>query len=50
LKFIEFGVGNKWLIRTKTEKSDGTEFEEKGIVSPITFHSLYIRIWIGKAV
>jgi hypothetical protein len=50
LKFIEFGLGNKWLIRTETEKSDGTEFEEKGIVSPITFHSLYFRIWIGKAV
>jgi len=50
LKFIEFGFGNKWLIRTETELSDGTEYEEKGIVRPIKFQSVYIRVWIRKSV
>lgn len=50
LKFIEFGIGNTWLVRTETELEDGTEYEEKGIVRPIKFYSLYIRIWISKTV
>ncbi|MHA6532057.1 DUF3977 family protein [Paenibacillus sp. BAC0078] len=50
MKYIEFGIGNKWLIRTETELSNGTEFEEKGIVRPIKFQSAYIRIWIRKTV
>ncbi|WP_040204311.1 DUF3977 family protein [Neobacillus jeddahensis] len=50
MKFIELGIGNRWLIRTETELSDGTEFEEKGIIYPIKFQSLYLRFWIGKTV
>ncbi|QFG01175.1 DUF3977 family protein [Psychrobacillus glaciei] len=50
MKFIEFGIGNTWIIRTETELEDGTEYEEKGIKGPIKFYSLYIRIWIGKTV
>jgi hypothetical protein len=50
LKYIEFGIGNTWLIRTETELEDGTEYEEKGIIGPIKFYSLYLRIWIGKNV
>jgi len=50
LKFIEFGIGNTWLVRTETELADGTEYEEKGIVGPIQYHSLYLRVWIGKTV
>ncbi|MDX8362744.1 DUF3977 family protein [Cytobacillus sp. IB215316] len=50
MKYIEFGIGNKWLIRTETELSDGTEYEEKGIVGPIQFNSVYIRIWVRKTV
>ena len=50
MKFIEFGIGNKWLIRTETERSDGTEFEEKGIVGPIRMRSVYFRCWVGKTV
>lgn len=50
LKYIEFGLGNKWFIRTETEIDDGTEYEEKGIVRPIRFQSAYIRIWICKTV
>lgn len=50
MKFIEFGMGNTWFIRTETELKDGTEYEEKGIQGPINFRSFYIRIWIGKKV
>ncbi|WP_074100484.1 DUF3977 family protein [Paenibacillus sp. P3E] len=50
MKYIEFGVGNRWLLRTETERTDGTEIEEKGVVHPIKFHSLYIRVWIRKTV
>ena len=50
MKFIEFGIGNTWLIRTETELEDGTEYEEKDIKVPINFYSLYLRIWIGKTV
>jgi hypothetical protein len=50
LKYIELGIGNTWVVRTETELEDGTEYEEKGIIGPIKFYSLYIRIWIGKTV
>ncbi|HGH1672321.1 MULTISPECIES: DUF3977 family protein [Bacillus] len=50
MKFIEIGIGNKWFLRTETELSDGSEFEEKGISYPIKFQSVYIRIWIRKTV
>lgn len=29
MKYIEFGLGNTWFIRTETELEDGSEFEEK---------------------
>ena len=50
MKFIEFGLGNRWIIRTETELEDGSEFEEKGIRGPIKVQSLYMRIWFGKTV
>ncbi|MDM5185976.1 DUF3977 family protein [Bacillus sp. DX4.1] len=50
MKYIEIGIGNTWLVRTETELNDGTEYEEKGIVRPIKFHSLYVRIWIRNTV
>lgn len=50
MKYIEFGIGNRWLLRTETELDDGTEYEEKGIVRPVRFQSLYLRLWIGKTV
>jgi hypothetical protein len=46
--YIEFGIGNKWLLRTETELEDGSEYEEKGLKGPIRFQSVYIRVWIGK--
>ncbi len=48
VKYIEVGIGNKWFIRTETEREDGTEFEQKGIVKPIYFESLYVRVWFRK--
>lgn len=50
MKYIELGIGNKWLIRTETELCDGTEVEERGKKSPIHFKSIYVRVWIGKKV
>jgi len=50
LKYVEFGIGNTWIIRTETEFNDGSEIEEKGIVRPLTFHSMYFRLWLGKTV
>ncbi|MEH7215922.1 DUF3977 family protein, partial [Bacillus toyonensis] len=29
MKYIEIGIGNRWFVRTETENTDGTEFEEK---------------------
>ncbi|MGG2065227.1 DUF3977 family protein [Bacillus sp. S14(2024)] len=48
MKYIEFGIGNKWLVRTEIEYEDGTETEQCGIVRPIHFESVYMRCWIGK--
>lgn len=50
MKYIEFGIGNTWLVRTEFEFEDGYEFEEKGVSGPINFVSIYFRIWIGKRV
>ncbi len=50
MKYIEFGLGNTWLIRTETELEDGTEYEKKGIKGPVKIHSFYMRLWIGNTV
>jgi hypothetical protein len=50
LKYIEFGIGNRWLVRTETEKPDGTETEARGIIGPVKCRSLYIRVWIRRTV
>ncbi|OPA72803.1 hypothetical protein BVG16_32065 [Paenibacillus selenitireducens] len=44
MKYIEVGIGNTWIDRTETELANGSEFEQKGIVKPIVFHSVYIRV------
>lgn len=49
-KFIEFGYGNTWWLRTEFEHADGSEFEMRGIVGNIKPISLYMRIWLGKTV
>lgn len=50
MKYIEIGFGNRWPVRTETEFADGTETEQKGIVGPIKFHSVYFRVWVGTTV
>ena len=50
MKYIEAGIGNRWLLRTEIEKENGTEYEVRGIQGPIQFHSAYIRLWIWKTV
>ena len=49
-KYIEFGFGNTYLVRTEFEHADGSEFEMKGIVGKIKPVSLYLRMWLGKSV
>ncbi|WP_238651048.1 DUF3977 family protein [Paenibacillus piscarius] len=50
MKYIEFGIGNRWLVRTEFEQPDGTEVELKGVVRPVKFRSLYVRVWLRKTV
>ncbi|MFJ6413530.1 hypothetical protein CHI12_14485 [Terribacillus saccharophilus] len=50
MKYIEIGLGNRWLIRTEFENEDRTEYEKKGIDFPIYLHSFYFRIWINRSV
>lgn len=33
-KYIELGLGNRWLIRTEIENLDGTEYEVRGAHGP----------------
>lgn len=48
--YIEFGIGNRWLLRTEYKLEDGTEFEKQGADFPKKLESLYVRVWIGKRV
>lgn len=50
MKYIELGIGNKYLLRTEIELTNDYEFEVKGIAGGIRYKSLYFRIWIGKKV
>ncbi|MGE7622914.1 DUF3977 family protein [Viridibacillus sp. NPDC096237] len=50
MKFIEIGIGNTWIVRIETELEGGSEFEERGIIGPIIFKSVYLRIWLFKTV
>ncbi len=50
MKYIEFGFGNSWLLRTEIEIADGTEHEQRGILGPLKPRSAYIRIWIRRTV
>ena len=43
---LESGIGG--LFERKLKIKDGTEFEERGIIKPIYFESLYVRIWFRK--
>ncbi|WP_058304127.1 DUF3977 family protein [Gorillibacterium timonense] len=49
-KYVEFGIGNRWLLRTELEHEDGTETEVKGFQRPFRCHSVYMRLWIGHRV
>ncbi|WP_175073960.1 DUF3977 family protein [Terribacillus sp. AE2B 122] len=46
MKYIEIGLGNRWLIRTECENEDRTEYEKKGI----DFHLFHFHIWINRSV
>ncbi|UTR07061.1 DUF3977 family protein [Alkalihalobacillus sp. LMS6] len=50
MKYLECGIGNRWLLRTEVEHKDGTEVEYRGWQGPIVCQSFYIRVWVGRAV
>lgn len=50
MKYIEAGIGNKWVVRTEIEMENGNEYEVRGIKGPIHFQSAYIRFWLWKTV
>ncbi|WP_099302628.1 DUF3977 family protein [Bacillus sp. Marseille-P3800] len=50
MKYIECGIGNRWLLRTEVELLDGTEIEYRGCRGPIVFQSIYIRLWFRRSV
>ena len=47
MKYLEFGIGNTWLVRTEVELDNDYEFEMKGWKGGIRFESCYIRLWLG---
>ena len=47
MKYLEFGIGNTWLVRTEVELDNDYEFEMKGWKGGIRFKSCYIRLWLG---
>jgi hypothetical protein len=49
-KYVEFGLGNRWFVRTETEFEDGTETEHWGFSHLSEIHGLYLRVWIGRRV
>ncbi|MBP1041875.1 DUF3977 family protein [Vagococcus sp. BWB3-3] len=50
MKYIEFGIGNTWLVRTEFEDDEGNEYEVPGISGSVYPVGYYFRIWIGKRV
>ncbi|WP_303974241.1 DUF3977 family protein [Streptococcus merionis] len=50
IKYIEFGIGNRWLIRTEFESLDGAEYEVRGVSGKIKPKSYYLRLWLGQSV
>ncbi len=48
MKYIEFGIGNTWLVRTEFEDDEGNEYEVPGISGSVYPVGYYFRIWIGK--
>lgn len=49
-KYIELGIGNRWLMRTEIEHADGTEAEYRGGEQLEAMHDTYLRLWIGRHV
>ncbi|WP_438432645.1 DUF3977 family protein [Gorillibacterium sp. sgz500922] len=49
-KYVELGIGNRWLLRTEIEQADGTETEVRGWQRPFRVRSGYIRVWLGYRV
>jgi|GEM_PF-686193 hypothetical protein len=48
--FIEWGIGNDWLLSSEIEYSDGSEERVRGLVWPEHVVAPYLRVWIGYVV
>lgn len=48
--FIEWGIGNDWLLSTEIEYSDGSEERIRGLRWPRYLVAPYLRVWIGYVV
>lgn len=49
-KYIEGGIGTRWLVRTETEHADGTESEHRGVERLSVVRGVYLRVWLRKTV
>ena len=49
-KYIEFGIGNTWCVRTEIEDDEGGETEHRGIEHLSKVEGVYVRLWLGQTV
>ena len=49
-KYIEFGIGNTWCVRTEIEDDEGGEPEHRGIEHLSKVEGVYVRLWLGQTV
>jgi hypothetical protein len=47
-KYIEFGIGNTWCVRTEIEDDEGSETEHRGIEHLSKVDGVYVRLWLGQ--
>ena len=49
-KYVEIGIGNRWIVRTEIEHEDGTESEYRGISHLSKIQGVYLRVWVWRTV
>ena len=49
-KYIEFGIGNTWCVRTEIEDDEGSETEHRGIEHLRRVEGVYVRLRLGQTV
>lgn len=41
-KYVEIGIGNRWIVRTEIEHEDGTESEYRGYISEFGYGEQFL--------